>query len=65
MSSEREIVEKFKEGVETMKVETIIPYLADDVTYELLPSTFVVALHGGTSRILNAMMQGWEEAYQG
>ena len=65
MSSEREIIEKFKEAVETLKVETIIPHLADDVTYELLPSTLVVALHGGTSRILNAMMQGWEEAYQG
>jgi len=65
MSPERELVEKFKEAVETLKVEAIFPYLADEVTYELLPSTFVVVLDGGNSCILNAMMQGREEAYQG
>ena len=48
MSTEREIAEKFKEAVETMKIDTIVPYLAEDMVYELLPSTFVVILLGGT-----------------
>ena len=53
VSPKREIAGKLKEAVETLKVDTICPYLADDVTYELLRSTFVVVLHGGTFRILN------------
>jgi len=65
MSPERELVEKFKQAVESPRVDTIFPYLADEATYELLPSTSVVALDGGTSCTLNAMMQGREEAHQG
>ena len=63
MSTEREIVEKFKEGVETKNMNVILPYLTEDVTYELLPSTFVVVLYGGTPWILTAMMQSRGEAY--
>jgi len=55
MSTEREIVEKFKEALETMKPDTIVPYMAEDMTCEFLPSTSVVVLQGGTSWILNAM----------
>ena len=65
MSTEREIVQKFKEALETMNVETLVPYLAEDMVYELLPSTFVIVLQGRTSRILNAMMQSRKEAFQG
>ena len=65
VSSKREIAGKFEEVVETLKLDTICPYLADDVTYELLRSTFVVVLHiwwcfPNTER----MMLGREEAYQ-
>jgi len=49
MSTEREIAEKFKDAVETMKLDVIVPYLADDMTYELLPSTSVILLPSGTS----------------
>jgi len=52
MSTEREIAEKFKEALETMKLDTIVPYMEEDMAYELLPSTFVV-LQGGTPLILN------------
>ena len=43
MSTEREIAEKFKDAVETMKIDVVFPYLAEDMTYELLPSTFVIS----------------------
>ena len=57
MSPEREIAEKFKVAVETKNIDSVIPYLAEDLTYELLPSTFVVVLRGGTSWILNFIIQ--------
>lgn len=44
MSTEREIAQKFKEAVEVKSMDIILPYLADDVTYELLPTTFVLVL---------------------
>jgi len=44
MSTEREIAEKFKESVETMKLDTFLPYTTEDMVYEILPSTFVVLL---------------------
>ena len=49
MSTQREIVEKFKEALETKNLDIITPYMAEDMTYELLPSSFVVFPHGGTS----------------
>ena len=49
MSTEREIVEKFKEAVELRNIDIILPYMAEDMVYELLPSTFVVVFRGGTS----------------
>ena len=39
MSPERELTEKFKEAFESKNVESLLPYLADGMTYELLPST--------------------------
>ena len=64
MSTEREIAEKFKEAMETRSIDVIVPYLTEDVTYDLLPSTFVVVLQSA-SRVLNVVMQGREEAHQG
>jgi len=64
MSTEREIAEKFREGVEAKDLNLILPYLAEDVTYELLPSTFVVLLQGGTLRILSAMIQSRGKTYE-
>jgi len=49
MSTEREIADKFKEAMETRNIDLIVPYLAEDATYDLLPSTFVVVLLGDTS----------------
>lgn len=46
MSSERELVKKYKEAVETKNLDAIYPHLAEDMTYEVLPSTFV-ATHVG------------------
>jgi hypothetical protein len=46
MSTEREITEKFKEAIEARNVDGIFPYLAEGMTYEVLPSTFVVVLAG-------------------
>jgi hypothetical protein len=43
MSTEREFADKFKEAIEARNVESFLPYLADDMTYEILPSTLVVA----------------------
>jgi hypothetical protein len=48
MSSERELADKFKEAIETRNIDVVYPYLAEDMTYEILPSTFVVGLVGGT-----------------
>jgi len=47
--TEREIAEKFKEVMETRNIDIIAPYLAEDVTYDLLPSTFVTVLQGDIS----------------
>ena len=58
MSSEREIVEKFKEAVETKEMDSFAPYLAEDATIQMLPSTFVIIPPRGTSYVLSAMMQG-------
>jgi len=49
MSTEREIVEKFREAIETMNIDSIVPYMAEDMVYEMLPSTFVVVLQGYAS----------------
>jgi len=66
MSTEREIVEKFKEAVEARNVDIIAPYVAEDATVDLLPSTFVVSPSGGTAWVvLSVMMQGWDEADRG
>ena len=58
MSSEREIVEKFKEAVETKNMDSFAPYLAEDATIQMLPSTFVIIPPRGTSCVLSAMIQG-------
>lgn len=50
MSTERELVEKFNEALETKKLDLIYPYLADDLTYEVLPSTSVVVIVGDLPR---------------
>ena len=65
MSTEREIAEKFKEAMETRNIDVFVPYLAEDATYDLLPSTFVIVLQANTSRVLSAMLQGREEVDQG
>ena len=39
MSTEREIADKIKEVFESKNVDSLLPYLADGMTYELLPST--------------------------
>ena len=44
MSTERELAEKFKEAIETKNIDGIYPYLADGMTYEVLPSTLVIAI---------------------
>ena len=44
MSTERELAEKFKEAFETKNIDGIYPYLTDDMTYEVLPSTLVVSV---------------------
>ena len=46
MSTERELAEKFKEAIETKNIDIIYPYLADGMTYEVLPSTSVVVITG-------------------
>ena len=48
MSPEREIVEKFKEALLTKNIDVFAPYMAEDATCTILPSTFVV-IPGGTS----------------
>jgi hypothetical protein len=54
MSSEREIAEKLKEAIQKRNLDVFLPYLTDDMTYEVLPSTFVVVvvLVGFSSRVL-------------
>jgi len=42
MSTERQIVEKFKEALETKNIDVFAPYVAEDATVEVFPSTFVV-----------------------
>jgi len=63
MSPEREIVEKFKEAMETKTVDLVAHYMAEDATCEVLPSTFVVP-PGGTFYVLSATIQGREEVYR-
>ena len=46
MSTERELVEEFKKAIETKNIDGIYPYLTDSMTYEMLPSTSVVAIVG-------------------
>jgi len=46
MSTERELAEKFKEAIETKSIDGIYPYLTDSMTYEVPPSTSVVAIVG-------------------
>ena len=46
MSTERELAEKFKEAVETKNIDGIYPYLADGMTYEVIPSTLVTVTVG-------------------
>lgn len=67
MSTERELAEKFKEAVELKSIDVLYPYLAEGMTYEVLPSTFVVILMGGTSWTLSALfaIQGRDESRQG
>jgi len=65
MSPEREIAEKFKEGIETKKIAIFAPYMAEDATVDILPSSFVVVPPGGTSNLLSAMIQGRGEADRG
>lgn len=50
MSTERELADKFKEAIETKDLASIFPYLTEDMTYEVLPSTSVVVLACETSR---------------
>jgi len=49
MSTEREIVDKFKEAMETKNPEVLLPYLAEDMSFSVLPSTSVVVPPGSTS----------------
>ena len=46
MSTERELTDKFKEAIETKNIDVIYPYLTEDMTYDLLPSSFVVVIVG-------------------
>ena len=50
MSTEREIADKFKEAIQHRNLDEISPYLADDLKYEILPSTFVVIVVLATPR---------------
>lgn len=52
MSTERQIVEKFKEALETKDMGIVSPYLAEGATVEILPSTFVIVPLIGTSYVL-------------
>jgi len=61
MSTERELVEKFKEAIGSKNIKTIYPYLAEGMTYEVLPSTFVTNFAGASSRILSVLMQDLRE----
>ena len=61
MSTEREIVQKFKEAMETRNIDIFAPYMAEDATCDMLPYTFVVVPPDGTSWILSVMIQGREE----
>ena len=51
MSTERELVDKFNEALETKKLDLISPYMADDLIYEVLPSTLVVIVVEDLHRI--------------
>ena len=42
MSTERELAEKFREAIEAKNIDSIFPHLTEDMTYEVLPSTFAV-----------------------
>lgn len=64
MSTERELVDKFNEAFGTKKMEHIYPYLADDMIYEVLPSTLVIVVVGDLPGFANALMQGGDEIKQ-
>lgn len=66
MSTEREVAEKLKEAIEKRDLDVFLPYLTDDMTYEVLPSTFVVVvLVGLSSRVLTVTTQNWKEGDKG
>ena len=66
MSTEREVAEKLKEAIEKRNLDVFLPYLTDDMTYEVLPSTFViVVLVGLSSRVLTVTMQNRKEGDKG
>ena len=65
MSPEREIVEKFKEAMETKNLGILTQCMAEDATCDVLPSTFVVVPRSGTSQVLIVTRQGREEIYRG
>lgn len=49
MSPEREIVEKFKEAMETKNINIFAPYMMENANCDIFPSSFVVLPLGGTS----------------
>lgn len=66
MSTEREVAEKLKEAIEKRNLDVFLPYLTDDMTYEVLPSTFVVVvLVDSSSRVLTVTMQNRKEGDKG
>lgn len=44
MSTEREIVDLFQDAFEKGNIGLLDPYLTEDMTYKVLPTTFVVVL---------------------
>ena len=43
-STERELTEKYQEAMEMRDLNGVCPYLADDMTFEILPSTLIVVV---------------------
>ena len=44
MSTERELIVKYQEAMETRDLNGVYPYLADDMTFEILPSSLVLTV---------------------
>lgn len=42
MSTQHEIIEEFKKAFEKKTLNDLDPHLAEDMTYQVLPSSFVV-----------------------